>query len=99
MALAKKNNLIGVFRNHDIPNQKNEIYIKNIIAKFSKKRSDSKRLTAKLINEFIDKYEGTDLQNIISIILIRRMNKAFYSTKNIGHYGLGFDEYTHYKSN
>ena len=98
ISFSKKNNLIGVFRNHDIPNQKNEIYIKNIIAKFSKKRSDSKRLTAKLINEFIDKYEGTDLQNIISIILIRRMNKAFYSTKNIGHYGLGFDEYTHFTS-
>ena len=98
ISFSKKNNLIGVFRNHDIPNQKNEIYIKNIIAKFSKKRSGSKRLTAKLINEFIDKYEGTDLQNIISIILIRRMNKAFYSTKNIGHYGLGFDEYTHFTS-
>ena len=95
---SKKNNLIGVFRNHDIPNQKNEIYIKNIIAKFSKQRSDSKKLTAKLINEFLVKYEGTDLQNIISIILIRRMNKAFYSTKNIGHYGLGFDEYTHFTS-
>ncbi len=80
ISFSKKNNLIGVFRNHDIPNQKNEIYIKNIIAKFSKKRSGSKRLTAKLINEFIDKYEGTDLQNIISIILIRRMNKALYST-------------------
>ena len=98
IGFSKKNNLIGVFRNHDIPNQKNEIYIKNIIAKFSKQRSDSKKLTAKLINEFLVKYEGTDLQNIISIILIRRMNKAFYSTKNIGHYGLGFDEYTHFTS-
>ena len=38
ISFSKKNNLIGVFRNHDIPNQKNEIYIKNIIAKFSKKR-------------------------------------------------------------
>jgi exoribonuclease R len=26
------------------------------------------------------------------------MKKAFYSSKNIGHYGLGFDEYTHFTS-
>lgn len=35
---------------------------------------------------------------IIDILTIRAMAKAVYSTKNIGHYGLAFDYYTHFTS-
>ena len=31
-------------------------------------------------------------------IAIRTMSKAIYSTKNVGHYGLAFDYYTHFTS-
>ena len=96
--LNKDSNRSGLFRNHDIPNQKNEDYIKDIIAKFSRAKPDTRRLTTKSINEFLNYYHGTDLYNIISMLFIRKMQKAFYSTSSIGHYGLGFDEYTHFTS-
>ncbi|HXP49608.1 MAG TPA: RNB domain-containing ribonuclease, partial [Bacteroidia bacterium] len=32
------------------------------------------------------------------ILAIRSMPKAIYTTENIGHYGLGFDYYTHFTS-
>ena len=96
--LNKDSNRSGLFRNHDIPDQKNEDYIKDIIAKFSRAKPDTRRLTRKSINEFLNYYHGTDLYNIISMLFIRKMQKAFYSTSSIGHYGLGFDEYTHFTS-
>ena len=96
--LNKDSNRSGLFRNHDIPDQKNEDYIKNIIAKFSKAKTDSQKLTIKSINEFFNYFHGTDLYNIISMLFIRKMQKAFYSTYSIGHYGLGFNEYTHFTS-
>ena len=96
--LNKDSNRSGLFRNHDIPDQKNEDYIKDIIAKFSRAKPDTRRLTTKSINEFLNYYHGTDLYNIISMLFIRKMQKAFYSTSSIGHYGLGFDEYTHFTS-
>ena len=96
--LNKDSNRSGMFRNHDIPDQKNEDYIKDIIAKFSRAKPDTRRLTTKSINEFLNYYHGTDLYNIISMLFIRKMQKAFYSTSSIGHYGLGFDEYTHFTS-
>ncbi|HTB30433.1 MAG TPA: RNB domain-containing ribonuclease, partial [Bacteroidia bacterium] len=37
-------------------------------------------------------------ENIINLLAIRTMAKAFYTTKNIGHYGLGFHYYTHFTS-
>ena len=96
--LNKDSNRSGLFRNHDIPDQKNEDYIKDIIAKFSRAKPDTRRLTTKSINEFLNYYHGTDLYNIISMLFIRKMQKAFYSTSSIGHFGLGFDEYTHFTS-
>lgn len=36
--------------------------------------------------------------SIIDILTVRAMAKAVYSTKNIGHYGLAFDYYTHFTS-
>mgnify|MGYP003327372038 CR=1 FL=1 len=96
--LNKDSNRSGLFRNHDIPNQKNEDYITDIIAKFSRGKPDTPRLSTKSINEFLNNFYGTDLYNIISMLFIRKMQKAFYSTNNIGHYGLGFNEYTPFTS-
>jgi ribonuclease R len=42
--------------------------------------------------------EGKKESNMISQLAIRTMAKAYYSTKNIGHYGLGFEFYTHFTS-
>ncbi len=38
------------------------------------------------------------LPSVIELLTIRAMAKAVYSTKNIGHYGLAFDYYTHFTS-
>ena len=35
---------------------------------------------------------------MIETLTIRSMSKAIYSTKNIGHYGLNFDYYSHFTS-
>jgi ribonuclease R len=41
---------------------------------------------------------GKEEENIIKQVAIRSMSKAVYSTENIGHYGLGFEHYTHFTS-
>ena len=68
---------------------KKQDYIKDIIAKFSRAKPDTRRLTTKSINEFLNYYHGTDLYNIISMLFIRKMQKAFYSTSSIGHLDWG----------
>jgi ribonuclease R len=42
--------------------------------------------------------KGKGEENFLSTLAIRSMAKAIYSTTNIGHYGLGFDYYTHFTS-
>lgn len=42
--------------------------------------------------------KGKGEENFLSVLAIRSMAKAIYTTENIGHYGLGFDYYTHFTS-
>ena len=42
------------------------------------------------INKLIKKVKGTPEENFINTLIIRTQSKAYYTTENIGHYGLGF---------
>lgn len=50
------------------------------------------------INKLLEEIEGTPEENLIKTATIRSMAKAVYSTKNIGHFGLAFQYYTHFTS-
>lgn len=56
------------------------------------------KVTASKINGFLKKVEDTSLENIINGLMLRSMAKAEYSPKNIGHFGLGFSDYSHFTS-
>ncbi|MDE5999970.1 MAG: RNB domain-containing ribonuclease, partial [Bacteroidaceae bacterium] len=53
---------------------------------------------AKSLNSLLRNVRGNRIQNLIEMASLRAMQKAVYSTYNIGHYGLGFDYYTHFTS-
>jgi ribonuclease R len=50
------------------------------------------------IKELLESIKGKPEEYLINDLLIRSMAKAIYDEKNIGHYGLGFDDYTHFTS-
>ena len=50
------------------------------------------------MNALLKKVEGTPEEYLIKTTALRSMAKATYSTKNIGHYGLAFEFYTHFTS-
>jgi len=53
---------------------------------------------ARSFNEMLFKVKGTPEQRVLEQMGIRTMAKAVYTTKNIGHYGLGFEHYCHFTS-
>ncbi|MGM9853635.1 MAG: ribonuclease R [Muribaculaceae bacterium] len=50
------------------------------------------------LNRMLKDVKGKGEENFLSTLAIRSMAKAIYTTENIGHYGLGFDYYTHFTS-
>lgn len=53
---------------------------------------------ARSFNRLAEMAEKEPALRLLQPIAIRTMAKAEYSTNNIGHYGLGFDNYTHFTS-
>ncbi len=62
--------------------------------KKKKKRSISPKQLQKLLNDV----SGTPQEGMIKIATLRSMAKAIYATHDLGHFGLGFDNYTHFTS-
>ena len=55
-------------------------------------------ITAKTINSLLEQVKDTSLEDIINGLTLRAMAKAEYTPKNIGHFGLGFKNYSHFTS-
>ena len=88
------------YRIHDLPDPEKLDNLAQFIARFGYRlrTSGSKTDVSKSINHLLDDIQGKKEENLIETVSIRAMQKARYSTHNIGHYGLAFDYYTHFTS-
>ena len=89
----------GVFRIHDKPDEKKIAEIDSFIRRlgYQINISNSKEPN-KTINKLLKLIEDKPEKNIIDMMVIRAMSKAKYSSQNIGHFGLMFENYTHFTS-
>ncbi|MBO6251762.1 MAG: ribonuclease R [Muribaculaceae bacterium] len=89
-----------VYRIHDVPDYDRLVNLADIAAHFGYKIKikGSARVVNKSINQMIEKSKGKPEEQLLSMLAIRAMSKAIYSPDNVGHYGLGFDYYTHFTS-
>jgi ribonuclease R len=90
-----KRTLPFVYRVHDVPNKEKLEELAEFVKQFGYNlKADDKNSLRQLLENIKDKPE----EFIINDLLIRSMAKAIYSPRNIGHYGLGFHDYTHFTS-
>ena len=97
--IGKPRNKTFVYRVHDEPNPEKLNTFVEFVAKlgFSMKTSSRKAL-AESYNRLFENIAGRGEEHMVDTIAIRTMSKAYYSTENIGHYGLAFPYYTHFTS-
>jgi ribonuclease R len=88
-----------VYRIHDKPNPEKLMAFSGLIGRFGYSVETGDNLSlSRSMNKLIGEINGKPEQNIIENLAIRAMSKAIYSTKNVGHYGLAFDYYSHFTS-
>jgi ribonuclease R len=97
---GKKKPKAFVYRIHDQPDVTRLTDLAAIARNFGYKikTSGTPKDINKSINKMLADIKGKPEENLLSVLSIRSMAKAVYSTDNIGHYGLGFDYYTHFTS-
>jgi ribonuclease R len=57
-----------------------------------------KKTGRKAFQKIIQEAEGTPGERLVSLLLLRSLKQAKYSTENIGHFGLASGSYTHFTS-
>ena len=97
---ANKKAKTFIYRIHDVPDPGKLANFGEFVRKFGYrlKTEGSSIEMSKSINRLLSQAAGKREENLINTIAVRAMAKAAYSTKNIGHYGLSFDHYTHFTS-
>ena len=96
---AQKRQVPFVYRIHDKPDRERIKALGDYVKTFGYKlpHSEGEVLRAEL-NDLLKQVKGTPQAPVIEQAAIRSMSKAVYSPDNIGHYGLGFENYAHFTS-
>ena len=88
-----------VYRIHDKPDIEKLNSFARIAGKFGHRLNPANiKGISEQMNKILKDVQGSREQNIIETLAVRSMAKAIYSPFNIGHYGLGFNYYTHFTS-
>lgn len=88
-----------IYRIHDKPDADRLESFRSFILRFGHYFKATKGVAvAREINKLLETIKGSTEENVVSMLAIRSMSKAVYTTENIGHYGLAFPYYTHFTS-
>ncbi len=95
----QKNQVPNVYRVHDTPDPIKLETFAEFAKRFGYKlKFESPAQTAATLNDLFIRIQGKKEKNVLEQLAIRTMAKAYYSTNNIGHYGLAFEHYSHFTS-
>lgn len=90
----------AIYRIHDVPDKEKIMNLRIFVKALGYELRIGKDgiVSAHDINHLLDQIEDTPHESLIRTATIRSMQKAVYSTKNVGHFGLAFPFYTHFTS-
>ncbi len=90
----------AIYRIHDVPDKEKIADLASFVRAlgYNLRTTKDGLVTARDLNHLLEQIEGTPHEALIRTAAVRSMQKAIYSTKNIGHFGLAFDFYTHFTS-
>lgn len=88
-----------IYRVHDDPDPVKLEALRDFVGTFgyTMNLANTKKV-AESLNRLLQDVKGKGEENMIETLAMRSMSKAIYSTDPIGHYGLGFDYYSHFTS-
>lgn len=90
----------SLYRIHDAPDTDRIENLANLlrIMGYHLKTSGAGNVTGAELNKLLESVKGKPEEYLVKTAALRSMSKAVYSTRNIGHFGLAFDFYTHFTS-
>lgn len=84
-----------LYRVHEEPGEDSIADFKEFLSAFGIRFSPE---GPKSFQAVLEKVEGRPEEKLVNHVLLRSMKQAVYSEENAGHFGLAFDDYTHFTS-
>jgi ribonuclease R len=90
----------SLYRIHDAPDTDRIENLANLlrIMGYHLQTSGAGAVTGAELNKLLETVKGKPEEYLVKMATLRSMSKAVYATRNIGHFGLAFDFYTHFTS-
>ncbi len=89
---------LSLFRVHEEPGEEKMQDFIRIISRFGHKIPSYGMITPKDIQKLMEQVKDKPYKGLVNQLLLRSMQQARYTIDNPGHYGLGFEFYTHFTS-
>ncbi len=86
------------YRVHDAPDEEKISNLQNYMEGMGERVTLGGGKLQKRLTRALQHFEGKPEAQIIHILTLRSMSQAKYTNVNVGHFGLGFDFYTHFTS-
>ena len=84
-----------IYRIHEPPDEESVNDFADFIATFGIRFTPG---GPKSFQEALARFDGRPEEKLINHVLLRSMKQAVYSAENLGHFGLAFEDYTHFTS-
>ncbi|KYG67074.1 ribonuclease R [Bdellovibrio bacteriovorus] len=91
-------NIPALYRIHEPPNEQAIRILEKYLANFGGTTKLNQGKLQKRLTKALEEFEGRPEAQILNILTLRSMSQAKYSMNNVGHFGLGFEYYTHFTS-
>ncbi len=87
-----------IYRVHEKPDKEKIQKFRDFLRALGYTYQVKQRLSPMDFQKILRKIEGTKDEVLVKEVALRTMMKAVYSQNNVGHFGLGFEYYTHFTS-
>jgi ribonuclease R len=88
----------AIYRIHDLPDPEKIKNFFQFMRKLNYNLKETEKVQGTFLQKILSEVKGTKDARVVNTLLLRSMKQAEYHTDNIGHYGLGFKDYTHFTS-
>lgn len=91
-------NIPALYRIHEPPNEQAISVLEKYLWNFGGRTKLGSDKLQKRLTKALEEFAGKPQAQILNILTLRSMSQAKYSMNNVGHFGLGFEYYTHFTS-
>jgi ribonuclease R len=94
----EKHNLIGLFRVHEGPTEAKLTNLRAYLSELGLGLAGGDKPTPGDYQQLLQMIQGRSDAHLIQTVMLRSLRQAMYQVENHGHFGLGYEGYTHFTS-